>query len=331
MWHRTLYLTAVLLAAACAEPATAPPDADARPHTVEAAVVSNKWFARANLPGVERVDLASAAVTNSAGRSVLYTIGGQSTSGVALSLVQAFNAATNAWMNRAPLPQPRYMTNGAAVIDGKIYVSGGIGPNENFAAELFVYDPATNTWTEKQPMPTEGFRGISGVIDGKLYVLTGCDQEFCGDFVSTALYRYDPATDHWTVLARPAALHAWGYGGVIGGKLYVAGGGRAVEVYDPATNKWTSRTRLPRRRWLGASVAVGGKLYMIGGFEERPSGIVAVRTTSVYDPATDTWTTRAPYPKEFLGLPAARVFVNGKAQIHIVGGLRPGNHRGYLP
>lgn len=323
---------AAFLVAACSD-TTTPDDGDlARISDSEGAAVSNHWIARANLPGEERFDVALATVTNAAGQSVLYVIGGEEAGGGSLTRVQAYNVATNTWTNRAPLPAARHRTNGAGVIGGKIYVTGGIQGNDNFRDELFVYDPATNRWTEKSPMPTQGFRGITGVIGGKLYVVTDCDQENCMPFVSKALYRYSPTTDRWAVLPPPNFSHGWGYGGVIDGKLYLTGGNPALEVYDPSTDAWTTRAPLPRRRWLGASAVVGGRLFVIGGFIERGSSTIdAIRTTTVYDPRTDTWTERAPFPEAFIGLSASRVFLDGKPRIHVVGGPRPGNHRAYIP
>lgn len=321
-----------LLLAACADDITRPDDVDAgRVSDAEAAAVSNRWVTRAKLPGVERFDLATAAVTT-AGRSVLHAIGGQSGDDNSLTKVQAYDVATDTWSTRAPLPEPRHSTNGAGVIGGKIYVTGGIQGNDNFRDELFVYDPTTNAWTEKSPMPTQGFRGVTGVIDGKLYVFTNCDQENCFDFVSKALYRYDPAADQWTVLAAPNFLHDWGYGGVIGGKFYLTGGSSALEVYDPASNTWTTRAPLPRRRWLGASAALGGELYVIGGFIERGNGTIeAIRTVSVYNPGSNTWRRAAPFPEAFIALSASRVALDGKPRIHVVGGQRPDNNRAYIP
>ncbi|MEZ0334082.1 MAG: Kelch repeat-containing protein, partial [Gemmatimonadales bacterium] len=116
-------------------------------------------------------------------------------------------------------------------------------------------------------------------------------------------------------------------------KFYVTGGSSALEVYDPATNQWTEKAPMPRRRWLGAGATLGGQLYVIGGFRDDPDGVstISVATTSVYNPATDTWSTRAPFPEPFIDLVASRVVFNGKPRIHVVGGTRPGNNRAYIP
>ncbi len=71
---------------------------------------------------------------------------------------------------------------------------------------------------------------------------------------------------------------------------------------------------------------------MIGGYRRNVDGtITEVRTTSVYDPATNTWTNKAPMPIASASLAASRVVLNGKPRIEVVGGNRPGNNVAYIP
>ncbi len=72
-------------------------------------------------------------------------------------------------------------------------------------------------------MPRGSSRGVSGVIDGKLYVLHGIENvdEECPDCIPSTrptrcFYRYDPATDTWTKLAWCPNFHMLGMAGVIG-------------------------------------------------------------------------------------------------------------------
>jgi N-acetylneuraminic acid mutarotase len=250
--------------------------------------------------------------------------------------VQAYNVATNIWTYRASLPVPLYATNGAGVIGGKVYISGGLSQPKWYRAELYVYNPAKNTWTQKREMPNTGAGGVTGVINDKLYVLTGCDQEDCyPSQKSVFFYRYNPATDQWITLTTPTSSHSGGVGGVIGGKFYVTGGnygGGQLDVYDPATNQWTTKAPMPGERW-GAGAALRAKLYVIGGEQRTIDGtLTTVRTARVYDPITDTWTTKSPVPTA--GSPqlvASRVVLNGQARIEAVGGSRPGNNLQYIP
>jgi N-acetylneuraminic acid mutarotase len=90
---------------------------------------------------------------------------------------------------------------------------------------------------------------------------------------------------------------------VVDGKIYLVGGGgsdgeliTAVDVYDPKTDSWTTKADIPTgRKWLATSV-VDGKIYAIGGVPGPDWGGELLATVEMYDPATDTWTTKADLP-----------------------------------
>jgi N-acetylneuraminic acid mutarotase len=321
--------------------ATQPETAELAAVGVEPAAAVNSWITRANLPGIERSGLTTAVVQNASGQSVLYALGGRVIeTGGSLGKVQAYDAATNTWSVRASMPIPVYATNGAGVIDGKIYVSGGVTRDKVFRNELQVYDPATDTWALKASLPDGTWGGVTGVFGGKLYVLTSLQQEDSYvDFVPLTLFRYDPATDHWTQLASSPPQIRQPMGGFIGGKLYITGAtpphpGAAplFHAYDPTTNQWTSRTPLPRVRFGGIGVTLAGKLYVIGGLQVDPDdGVRSVRTTSVYNPNTDRWSEVAPIPVDRLGASGSRIIRGGVARIAVVGGTRPGNNLEFTP
>lgn len=322
-------LAALLLAAAgCGEDRDAPTGpSPAGPAGPELAVTPNSWITRANMPFDGSV--VAAVVPDAAGRSILYAIAGGN------GKVMAYDVAANRWYTRARWPSPRVSTNGAGMIGGRVYIAGGFAPNWVTSSRLDMYDPGTDTWTRKQDMPGDGYSGSTGVYNGRLYVLTACDLWDCYAGPGPMLYRYDPATNQWATLASPAQDHTHGIGGFIGGKLYVAGGeySAAVEVYDPATNRWEPRRSLPKARWYGAGTTLAARLYLTGGSQQDPTGgdIKSVRTTLMYDPAGDRWSWKAPMPERRDGISAARVVVNGKARIAVVGGPRPGNNLQYVP
>lgn len=71
---------------------------------------------------------------------------------------------------------------------------------------------------------------------------------------------------------------------------------------------------------------MGGCEYNVDGTEV----ICGVRKTEVHDPATNTWTTKAPLPKGRHDVAASTAMLNGQSRIHIVGGTRPGNNVAYI-
>jgi N-acetylneuraminic acid mutarotase len=314
----------------------APATSDAELAT--ASTTTNRWMWQANMPSDRFKPIVVTVNVNS--QPFVYAIageGGKSSIGPSgVNTVQAFNPRTNSWTNRTPIPVPLRFHNGGAVIAGKIYVAGGDMNDFQTTASLLVYDPVPNTWTSKRSMPHTNSAGVSAAINGKLYVLTSCrNSEACESDLPPTLYRYDPVTDQWTTLHPPPSPHSFGVGAVINGKWYVVGGGRVgpgrLDVYDPATNTWSTKAPLNQSRSEAAGTVSGGKLYVFGGQLFDGISNVNVRTTSVYDPATNTWTERRQMPDPRTAIGAARVVVNGVPQINVIGGARPRNNFAYVP
>ncbi|HEX6432990.1 MAG TPA: kelch repeat-containing protein [Gemmatimonadales bacterium] len=346
MGHRsalgTLLALSSLALAACADEPTQPNIVPLEPLAApELAVASDSWLTRADMWSVERWDLTAATVPNAAGQSIVYAIGGRSASGGPLGKVMAYNVVTNAWTVKASLPVPLWGMNQAAVLAGKIYVSGGCSQKAcNYTPpsdQLYVYDPAANTWTGKAAMPGirdpsgellfSGMYGPTGVIGGKLYTLSSCNYGDAPYFVScdpSLFFRYNRLTDQWSALPRPS--RSYSAGGVIDQKFYAVGGTR-VEVYDPVTNRWTIRPPLTTPLG-GSAVVMLGKLYTFSGSR-----------LTVYDPVTNTATimgSEIPTGDSLPGYRPARpattrVFLNGQPRIEAVGGARPGNNLQYVP
>jgi N-acetylneuraminic acid mutarotase len=298
-----------------------------------AEVVPNAWTRRIRMP-TARAGLVAAKVNG-----VIYAIGGRGTA--ALQKVEAYDPNTSTlvpWIPRAPLPAARELPNGAAVINGKIYVAGGLtalGPTSS----LYVYNAASNSWSTKKPMPIRSHGGGAVAIDGKLWVITtqaGDSGRFTGP---TRLFRYDPAADTWSEREPAPHRHHRAAVGVIGGKIYVAGGmtktirnevtyqyepepWRELDVYDPATNVWTTKASMPTARWGAAAGVIDGKLYVAGGRGANYSELTAME---MYDPATNSWAARAKMltPREGAG---AAVMGN---VMHVLGG-RGGPDTGVL-
>jgi N-acetylneuraminic acid mutarotase len=126
-----------------------------------------------------------------------------------------------------------------------------------------------------------------------------------------------------------------GAAAVLGGKLYVVGGGNevttalsTVEAYDPSTDSWTSLASLPRGRVYLAAAATNGRLVALGGAtgDASPFQTSAVPDVDIYDPATNSWTMGAPMPFPNYTLTAAAlggtVYVAG-GYSHIQGFQQP--------
>jgi N-acetylneuraminic acid mutarotase len=307
---------------ACNEPVTAPSESGQTSPALAVAGVGS-WALRAPMP-TPREGLATAVVQNVSGQYILYAIGGCCGTNQTGSLkrVEAYNASTNAWTRKADLPAKRGGLNGAQVIGGKVYVPGGVDETGVATKTLYVYTPGTNTWTQKANLPRSIAGGITGVIGGKLFLLTGNSNA-----LPQRLYRYDPATNTWTRRADLPRDHRFGAGTVINGKFYVVWGhSPTVDVYDPATNKWTKRLTMSRADWpqytitkyndlvVGpaiyspAAVNLNNRLHLIGGFivdSEEDTRVIA--ESYVYDPVTNQWTQKASLARIRAQMGAGRV------------------------
>ncbi|MEM2099576.1 MAG: kelch repeat-containing protein [Candidatus Bathyarchaeia archaeon] len=163
---------------------------------------------------------------------------------------------------------------------------------------IFEVQPASteteeNSWMIKNAMPTARSGLGVAVVNGKIYAIGG-------DGGCNITEEYNPITNTWTTKkSMPTGRSRFAIV-AYKNKIYVIGGvtangfTAANEVYDPVTDTWTSKSPLPRggRAELTASV-INGKIYVVGGYY-MGLYLVSSSTLEVYDPETDTWTTKTP-------------------------------------
>lgn len=239
---------------------------------------------------------AGAAVVN--GKA--YVIGGFS--GNALATTEAYDPVTDTWTTRADMPTAR-RSPVVATVNNKVYVIGGmnyVDVNQvtySYATEE--YDPSTNVWTSKAPMPTGnpvnsilGNRFIAGTpVNGKIYITVFNNN---GNSPIFSTFEYDPATNAWDITKSPIPFGNSQYTvASMGGKLYALTSDSFAE-YTPATDTWIIRPSPPQTLSQMRLIAVPAKnkLYAIGGY----SASNICDTVQEYDPASNAWTTQISVP-----------------------------------
>jgi len=255
-------------------------------NVAEGTTACDCWTTRARMPN-PRYALAAADVNGT-----LYAVGGYQGFGRFPAAVEAYDPASDTWTTRASLPTPR-KDLGAATVGGILYAVGGNtgckcsvtsgGP----VGTVEAYDPATDTWTTKAPMPTaRDYLGVAAV-DGIIYAVGGSD---AAGNVLTTLEAYDPATDTWTTKAPMPTARFNPAVAAVNGVLYAVGGynSATVEAYDPLTDTWTTKAPMPTALWSVAAAGMDGVLYAVDKSD------LDVKALRAYDPATDTWTAKAP-------------------------------------
>lgn len=283
------------------------------PNAAGAQSAAGAWSRGTPLPTARSED--SVAVVG----TTIYVIGGYAAAGpnpgaldttgrvdVDQPLVQAYDAQTGRWSDRAPLPHG-YNHVGVAALGGNIYAFGGFArQNRGAVADASVYDPATNRWTALPPLPAPLGSIAVVAFAGKLHLIGGRDAHS----VTTHLV-FDPVARTYANAA-PIPVGRDHMGLVaFDGKLYAIAGRiddfnhntSFVDVYDPAADRWTAGAPMPSQRSGSAVALYHDRIVVIGG--EFGGG--AYVNNEAYDPRTDAWTALAPLPEGRHGTGAAVV------------------------
>jgi hypothetical protein len=227
---------------------------------------TDSWETGTPMPN-ERMGHAAAVV---AGK--IYVMGGAYEAMTSTDTVDEYDPATGNWTTKAPMPSDRVF-HCAAAVDGKIYVVGGCRSgwqaNVENLPNVHVYDPATDTWTQKGRMRSPRAMAAAAAVNGKIYVFGGMAGSLAGSPVTMADV-YDPATDSWKPIAGLVPRNCSG-ACAVDDKIYVMGSGNMqailsrTDIYDTVTGTWQTGPRLNKAKCFMGANLVGGKIYTVGG------------------------------------------------------------------
>ena len=272
----------------------------------------------------------------------IYAIGGYTakdyyydldSTGGFLATNEEYDPATNTWTTKVPMPTAR-ANFAIAACQGKIYCinSALVGFKLDEIYHLFkspiyagtneAYDPSTDTWETKAPMPAPLPHAQASVVNGKIYIMDGVNN-----------WMYNPSSDNWTQRASaPSPVSGYEYvypSAVVGDKIYFIPSYGSLLIYNTATDSWSEGARTPRFDITGKASAVGSdstptRIYL---FTVAPYGWVPYgktdtsgpvrRTTFVYTPQTDSWSAGTQSPDYRVGFSVATL--NDK--VYVVGGF----------
>jgi N-acetylneuraminic acid mutarotase len=228
-------------------------------------------------------------------------------------------AAAPEWHTLTPAKLAR--TEVAAARIGRfIYVMGGFERSRATTAATERYDIERDRWTRVADMPVALNHAAAASYRGDVYVLGGYRGR--GEIAdeTAALYRYDPDRDRWTAQpSMPTARGALAVG-VIGHRLYAAGGAtpqlgalKTLEVYDFARRRWRAGPDLGVAREHVAGAVARGRFYVLAG---RAAGAGNFRVAEAFNPRTRRWARLPDMRKPRGGIAAATV----GGRIVVVGG-----------
>ncbi|CAN5891966.1 hypothetical protein BH23ACT11_BH23ACT11_21420 [soil metagenome] len=234
-----------------------------------------------------------------------YLAGGKTT------LHEVYDPQTNSWKTVKPLPASLDHIQGVEV-GGKIYYIGGLsgfpGPHAN---TMYIYDPATDSFTQGEPMPGGRGRGAGGVAvyAGKIYYAGGLHEGSAVPWVD----EYDPTANSWSQLPDMPRARDHFQAAVVDGEFYAIGGRdtginattAANDSYNLASGTsgtWsTDGALLPTQRGGFAAAVLGNEILIIGGEGDGKS----YDQVEAYDTTSNTWRELAPMPTARHGIQAA--------------------------
>jgi len=292
----------------------------------------NFWAIKASMH-FSRTGAGAAAVNG-----IVYVIGGSQRyntsdtgfSYMSINSTEAYDPATDTWVEKAPMPTSRDGL-GVAAFQGKIYCFGGRNVSKDYSISINVtevYDTETNSWETKTPNPTARSGLQASEVGGKIYLIGGWIESESSSITekSAQVEIYDPVTDTWAT-GSPIPTAVAGYASaVLDGKIYVISGVASgstrtnlTQIYDPKTDEWSLGVAIPMSVSSAAAGSTAGlnaakAIYVIGGSNDAYplNGQLA---NQVYFPETDSWFMAAQMPVDRAGLALAvindTIFVMG--------------------
>lgn len=183
----------------------------------------NKWYAGPSLPSARGAGGAALV-----GRNLYFFGGGNKSRTADEEDVYRIDVdhSSRGWTRIGEMPNPRNHL-GAATVGGKIYAIGGQhllekdSVNQN---EVDEYDPATNTWRVRQPMPRPfSHFNAATVVYADRYIIT-VGGESPHDVGKPDVYAYDTQRDHWGQMTPLPEARRAGIAGIIGERLFQSTG-----------------------------------------------------------------------------------------------------------
>jgi N-acetylneuraminic acid mutarotase len=259
---------------------------------------------------------------------LFYIVGGvdSGSSGDGLADLWCYNPSTNAWLQKASLPEGRF-GHSLTAIGGKLYCFGGrrfAGATYKPLGTLLVYDPATDKWTAKTGGTPVYLHGAVA-MGGKLYVYGGQND---GSYSKT-MRVYDPVTDKWATLPslNGPLERQDGHMVVLNEKIHYFAGIALPNfpllqddfwAYNLSDGTWSERAKKPPARSRAAVCVFNELLYVFGGAKGN-SNTDQLNDCWMYDSQINDWT-------QLSNLPTARTrsaFALAGDSFYIHGGILP--------
>jgi hypothetical protein len=240
-------------------------------------------------------------------------------SGNILASAELFDPATSAWTTTGSMAAARQQLAAVVLTNGKVLVTGGLGPGGAVVGSAELYNPATGSWSPAGSLSVARFAHSATLLKtGQVLVTGGCTVSACS--APTAVSElFDPTTNTWSTTGALNTARSYHNAVRLSDGRVLAIGGLASgatassELYHPATGTWSVAASANYPRYLStANLLPSGKVLVAGG----ASGRFPMNSAELYDPTANTWTptgamTFGTYAHSSMALPDGTVVLSG--------------------
>ncbi len=233
-------------------------------------------------------------------------------SAAAMAAIPNIAGAQNSprWQRRADMPWATQEVY-CAVLDGKIYVAGGLIRDAiatRINDRVGIYDPSADSWIEGPRLPQPRHHPMMAAARGRVWAFGGYDRREGGEWTSmTDVWALDDGLWH-PVTQMPQPL-AETVGVTVGDRVHLVTGRSPKDknggwydqvdvtthmIFDASDATWHTARPAPLARNSAAASVHGRHIYVAGG--RMVEGGRGTGQLDRYDTETDSWVTLAPIP-----------------------------------
>ncbi len=238
-------------------------------------------------------------------------------------------SAWGEWVRIADMPDAVMChATGYDPINDKLYTFGCYKGGNTFWNYNFEYDPQTDTWATKTPLPYSIDWIDASYASGIFYIFGG----FENSVVKNYNLQYDPYTDTWSSGPNMPARRIAGQQVVYRDSLIYYLGGHdgsgptsTVQIYNIYTNSWTTGTSLPLSFMMGGAAITEDTIWIVGGYTGSGyySNIIYGLINSS-DASQISWNTGPALPVQNFNNGLTVMNINGHNLLYMVGGFQNG-------
>jgi hypothetical protein len=189
-------------------------------------------------------------------------------------------------------------------------------------ASVLRFDVASDSWSERRPMPGPRGIGQAVAVGDLIYLLGGC-RDFGAGLASVDVY--SPERDSWwAVSAMQTGNHDFGAGVWRDRFIYVVGGGNwraeptnSVLVFDTRSQSWQTATPLPEPLGACAAGVIGDEIVVSTGYHGAATNVTYVGAIDPAEPTRIRWRRGPALPGELRCRAAAGVWAE---ELFVIGG-----------